>query len=52
LPPPKKWDEKEKSAMDHAGEYFYLTEMIRGMWVVLEQFFRPPFVVPLQTASK
>jgi NADH dehydrogenase (ubiquinone) Fe-S protein 8 len=45
LPPPTKWDRKGKSAMDHAGDYFLLTDLLRGMWVVLEQFFRPPFVV-------
>jgi NADH dehydrogenase (ubiquinone) Fe-S protein 8 len=28
--------------MDQAGNYFLLTEMMRGMWVLLEQFFRPP----------
>jgi NADH dehydrogenase (ubiquinone) Fe-S protein 8 len=50
LPPPTKWDQKGKSAMDHAGDYFLLTDLIRGMWVVLEQFFRPPFVAPSQIA--
>jgi NADH dehydrogenase (ubiquinone) Fe-S protein 8 len=45
LPTPTKWDQKGKSAMDHAGDYFLLTDLLRGMWVVLEQFFRPPFVV-------
>jgi NADH dehydrogenase (ubiquinone) Fe-S protein 8 len=44
LPPPTKWDQKDKAAMDHAGDYFLLTDLLRGMWVVLEQFFRPPFV--------
>jgi len=29
---------------DQAGNYFLLTEMMRGMYVVLEQFFRPPYV--------
>ena len=27
---------------DEAGRYFLLMEMMRGMWVLLEQFFRPP----------
>ena len=29
--------------MDKASNYFLLTEMLRGMYVVLEQFFRPPY---------
>lgn len=41
LPRPKKWDEGE-SALDKAGKYFLLMEMFRGMYVSLEQFFRPP----------
>jgi hypothetical protein len=34
--------------MDRVGKYFLLTEMARGMYVVLEQFFRPPCVVPIE----
>ena len=41
LPPPKKWDEGE-SALDRAGKYFLLLEMFRGMYLLLEQFVRPP----------
>jgi NADH dehydrogenase (ubiquinone) Fe-S protein 8 len=41
LPPPKKWDEGE-SALDRAGKYFLLVEMFRGMYILLEQYFRPP----------
>lgn len=41
LPRQKKWDEGE-SALDKAGKYFLLMEMFRGMYVSLEQFFRPP----------
>lgn len=43
LPSPKPFDAKE-SVMDRASNYFLLTEMFRGMYVVLEQFFRPPYV--------
>jgi NADH dehydrogenase (ubiquinone) Fe-S protein 8 len=39
---PRRWDEPKESLMDQAGNYFLLTEMMRGMWVLLEQFFRPP----------
>jgi hypothetical protein len=47
LPKPERWDESKESALDKAGKYFLLTEMARGMYVVLEQFFRPPLVLPL-----
>lgn len=42
LPPPKKWDEDPEPTFDKLGKYFLLTEMARGMYVLLEQFFRPP----------
>lgn len=41
LPKPKRFDEGEKF-LDQASNYFLMTEMLRGMYVVLEQFFRPP----------
>ncbi|KAF2772610.1 NADH-quinone oxidoreductase [Teratosphaeria nubilosa] len=37
--------EKKESVWDQAGNYFLLTEMLRGMYVVLEQFFRPPYTI-------
>ncbi|OJD22009.1 NADH-ubiquinone oxidoreductase 23 kDa subunit, mitochondrial [Blastomyces percursus] len=45
LPPPKAWDQDNESALDKAGKYFLLAEMLRGMYVVLEQFFRPPYTI-------
>ena len=42
LPKPERWDESKESAFDKAGKYFLLGEMMRGMYVVLEQYFRPP----------
>ena len=42
LPQPERWDQSKESSLDKAGKYFLLTEMFRGMYVVLEQFFRPP----------
>lgn len=39
---PERWNESKVSALDQAGQFFLLTEMARGMYVVLEQFFRPP----------
>lgn len=47
LPKPVRWDQGKESSLDKAGRYFLLTEMMRGMYVVLEQFFRPPYVPPL-----
>jgi hypothetical protein len=38
----ERWDEGSESSLDKAGKYFLLTEMFGGMYVVLEQFFRPP----------
>jgi NADH dehydrogenase (ubiquinone) Fe-S protein 8 len=43
---PTRWDKEKESTLDKAGRYFLLTEMLRGMYVVLEQFFRPPYVEP------
>lgn len=42
LAPPKAEMDSGESALDKAGKYFLLMEMARGMWVSLEQFFRPP----------
>ncbi|KEF52585.1 NADH-ubiquinone oxidoreductase 23 kDa subunit, mitochondrial [Exophiala aquamarina CBS 119918] len=44
LPRPKRFDEGEH-VLDKASNYFLLTEMFRGMYVVLEQFFRPPYTI-------
>ena len=45
IPKPVRWNEKKDNVWDAAGNYFRLPEMVRGMWVVIEQFFRPPYVV-------
>ena len=42
LPRKERWDESKDSSLDKASTYFLMTEMMRGMYVVLEQFFRPP----------
>jgi NADH dehydrogenase (ubiquinone) Fe-S protein 8 len=42
LPAPVRWDQEKESTVDRVGNYFLLTEMMRGMYIVLEQFFRPP----------
>ncbi|KAK2466043.1 hypothetical protein APHAL10511_001685 [Amanita phalloides] len=33
------------SALDKAVHIFFFTEIIRGMWIVLENFFRPPYTI-------
>jgi NADH dehydrogenase (ubiquinone) Fe-S protein 8 len=38
----KRWDDEEESTLDRAGRFFLMTEMFRGMYVALEQYFRPP----------
>merc|ERR1712225_101438 len=45
LPKPEPWDQSKESMLDKAGKYFLLTEMARGMYVVLEQYFRPPYTI-------
>ncbi|RKF59193.1 NADH-ubiquinone oxidoreductase 23 kDa subunit, mitochondrial [Erysiphe neolycopersici] len=45
LPKPKRWNDTKESVLDKAGTYFLMTEMFRGMYVVLEQFFRPPYTI-------
>jgi NADH dehydrogenase (ubiquinone) Fe-S protein 8 len=42
VPPPTTWDKEKEGTFDKLGKYFLLYEMARGMWVLLEQFFRPP----------
>jgi len=42
LKPPVEWDQEKEGTFDRVGKYFLLTEMARGMYVLLEQFFRPP----------
>ncbi|GAA5901748.1 NuoI/complex I 23 kDa subunit family protein [Sporobolomyces salmoneus] len=36
---------KGPSALDKASSLFFFTEIVRGMAVVLEQFFRPPYTI-------
>lgn len=45
IPKPERWDSPgQENALDKASKYFLMTEMARGMWVLMEQFFRPPYV--------
>jgi NADH dehydrogenase (ubiquinone) Fe-S protein 8 len=45
LRPPTEWDQEKESTFDKVGKYFLLTEMMRGMYVLMEQFFRPPYTI-------
>jgi NADH dehydrogenase (ubiquinone) Fe-S protein 8 len=36
------WIWEKDSTLDRLGKYFLMTEMARGMYVLMEQFFRPP----------
>ncbi|KAL8793610.1 MAG: hypothetical protein Q9195_003762 [Heterodermia aff. obscurata] len=45
LPPSQRWDQGSESAISKAGKYFLLSEIVRGMYVVLEQYFRPPYTI-------
>jgi NADH dehydrogenase (ubiquinone) Fe-S protein 8 len=42
LKPAPSWDQEKEGTFDRIGKYFLLTEMARGMYVLLEQFFRSP----------
>ncbi|GLB34053.1 putative oxidoreductase [Lyophyllum shimeji] len=33
------------SSIDKAVHLFFFTEILRGMWIVLENFFRPPYTI-------
>ncbi|KAK4071718.1 uncharacterized protein Triagg1_5956 [Trichoderma aggressivum f. europaeum] len=39
------WVWEKDSLLDRLGKYFLMTEMARGMYVLLEQFFRPPYTI-------
>ncbi len=36
------WDEEKESTLDRVGKYFLMNELFRGMYILMEQFFRPP----------
>ncbi|KAL0637806.1 ndufs8, ubiquinone oxidoreductase 23 kd subunit [Maublancomyces gigas] len=41
---PQTWEDGG-SSLDKAAKYFLMSEMARGMYVVLEQFFRAPYTI-------
>ena len=45
LKPQQSWDQDQEGTFTKIGKYFLLSEMARGMYVLLEQFFRPPYTI-------
>ncbi|KAB5513181.1 oxidoreductase-like protein [Coniochaeta sp. 2T2.1] len=45
LKPQQSWDQDKEGTFTKIGKYFLLAEMARGMYVALEQFFRPPYTI-------
>ncbi|KAI8140767.1 NADH dehydrogenase iron-sulfur protein 8 [Fennellomyces sp. T-0311] len=43
--PPVEPNYKAPGVLDVAARQLLLTELMRGMWIVLEQFFRPPYTI-------
>lgn len=43
--PPKSWEEESESALSKATKWFLLSEMFRGMYVNLENYFRAPYTI-------
>ncbi|CAG8560990.1 5479_t:CDS:2, partial [Diversispora eburnea] len=41
----KNSDLKVPTTLDKTARLFFLTEILRGMWIVLENFFRPPYTI-------
>lgn len=39
------WSWDRESTLDRMGKFFLMTEMARGMYVLLEQFFRAPYTI-------
>lgn len=42
---PRTWEEQKEGALSQATKWFLLSEMFRGMWVVLEMYFRAPYTI-------
>ena len=46
------WSWDRDSTLDRMGKFFLMTEMARGMYVLLEQFFRAPYVTLLTSPGE
>ncbi|CAK7240807.1 MAG: ndufs8, ubiquinone oxidoreductase 23 kd subunit [Sporothrix thermara] len=45
ITPRPEWDQEKEGTFDKIGKYFMLLEMARGMYILMEQFFRPPYTI-------
>lgn len=45
LPRPKTWEEDNESALSKLTRWYLLAEMFRGMYIVLEMYFRAPYTI-------
>ncbi|KAL1900777.1 ndufs8, ubiquinone oxidoreductase 23 kd subunit [Ceratocystis pirilliformis] len=45
IKPKRTWDQDPTSTLDKTAKFFLLTEMARGMYILMEQFFRPPYTI-------
>lgn len=45
VPPPRTWEQSKESALDKATKWFLMAEMFRGMYIVLEMYFKTPYTI-------
>lgn len=45
IPRPATWEESKEGALAKATKWFLLAEMFRGMYIVLEMYFRAPYTL-------
>ncbi|ODV83073.1 hypothetical protein CANARDRAFT_209453 [[Candida] arabinofermentans NRRL YB-2248] len=45
LPRPATWEESKEGAISKATKWYLLSEMFRGMQIVLEMYFRAPYTI-------
>ncbi|ODQ83167.1 hypothetical protein BABINDRAFT_159612 [Babjeviella inositovora NRRL Y-12698] len=45
VPRQRTWEEDRESALEKATKWFLLSEMLRGMYITLEMFFRAPYTI-------
>ncbi|OWB70633.1 hypothetical protein B5S31_g312 [[Candida] boidinii] len=45
VPRPRTWEESKEGALSKATKWYLLSEMFRGMYIVLEMYFRAPYTI-------
>lgn len=45
VPKPKTWEELNELFLSKATKFFFLQEIVRGMYIVLEMYFREPYTI-------